>query len=517
LDKDMATLVADLARRKAEAAAMGGPARIERQHARGRLNARERIAALLDPDSFFETGVLNHSDVPEAAASTPADGKIAGFGRIDGRTVALYAIDATVLAGAGGRVGARKTDIVTETAFAKGFPLVICGEGGGGRMPDILNPVGIIAYPTPPGNLGDRHRRVPLALAVLGDSFGETAFTSTFADFTVQLKGACMAVSSPRALEIATAERVSEADLGGWEVHARLTGLADRAADTEEECFRLVREFLSYLPSHCRELPPRGAGDPGAAGRQEALERLVPVRQRQGYDMRRVLETLCDAGSLFELKPEFDRSIITALARLDGHSVGVIANNPMANAGSMGPDGCDKMTSFILLCDAFHVPLVFLCDTPGFFVSRKAEERRMAGKITSQWVALREASVPKVSVILRKGYGAGYFSMGGPRTGMDWHFAWPTAEIGFVAPEVAVNIMHARRIAASDDPEGLRRELTEQLHSANAPWSAAGEHYIDDVIRPADTRATLIRALELARGAGGGFGERRMANWPPAF
>ncbi|HXC40949.1 MAG TPA: carboxyl transferase domain-containing protein, partial [Burkholderiales bacterium] len=162
-------------------------------------------------------------------------------------------------------------------------------------------------------------------------------------------------------------------------------------------------------------------------------------------------------------------------------------------------------------------PLIFLCDTPGFFISKKAEHRRVSGKITSLWVALREASVPKLSVILRKAYGAGYFAMGGPRMGMDWQFAWPTAEIGFVAPEVAANIMHARRIAESPDPDALRAELIEQMKSANAPWSAAGEHYLDDIIRPADTRAVLIRSLELARRANGGFGQRRLAQWPPCF
>ena len=517
MDKDMSAHVEELARRKRKALEMGGPEKIAVQHGRGRLTARERIAALLDADSFFEIGMLNHSDLPEMRDTTPADGKIAGYGRIDKRPVAAYAIDATILAGAGGRSGARKSDAITEGAFKRGVPLVMCGEGGGGRMPDILTPVGIIAYPSPPGGLGDRHRRVPLVLAALGDSYGETAFAASFADFTVQLKGAAMAVSSPRALEIATGERPTPEELGGWEVHAKHTGLADRAADSEEECFALIRKFLSYLPSHCGELPPRAKGDDAAAQRQADLERIVPVASRRGYDMRKVLGTLFDADSVLELKPEFDRGVVTALARLDGHPVGVIANNPMFNAGSMGAEGCDKMTSFIVMCDSFHVPLIFLCDTPGFFISKKAEHRRVSGKITSLWVALREASVPKLSVILRKAYGAGYFAMGGPRTGMDWQFAWPTAEIGFVAPEVAANIMHARRIADSPDPDALRAELVEQMKSANAPWSAAGEHYLDDVIRPADTRAVLIRSLELAQRANGGFGQRRLAHWPPCF
>jgi len=220
---------------------------------------------------------------------------------------------------------------------------------------------------------------------------------------------------------------------------------------------------------------------------------------------------------VFELKPLFDRSVITALARLDGQTVGVIASNPMHNAGAIGADGCDKMTSFIVLCDSFHIPLVMLSDTPGFFVGRKAEEAGVSGRIITQWTALRMATVPRVCVVLRKGYGGGYFSFGAAGMGMDFNFAWPTGDMGFVAPEVAVNIAHARRIAASDNPEALREQLTDEMRQVSAPWRAAGKMYLHDVIRPRDTRATLIKSIEIARGARGGFSQRLLASWPTCF
>jgi acetyl-CoA carboxylase carboxyltransferase component len=513
----MSDHVAELERRRARALEMGGPEKIARQHERGRLTARERIDALVDPGSFVELGLLVCSDVPEAEAKTPADGKVCGVARIDGRRIAVSASDTTVLAGAQGRIGSKKVHSLAELAFDKGYPLVLLGEGGGARIPDILGSDGVLSYPLSLATLVRRQRRVPMATAILGDGFGETAWDAAYSDFVVQRKGTCMAVSSPRALEVATSERAIEEELGGWELQARKTGLVDCACEEELECFAALRRFLSYMPSHHEALPPRAEGDPGAAARQDLLEQIVPAEPRRAYSMHKVLEVLFDRDSLFELKPLFDRSAITALARLDGAPVGVIASNPLHSGGALGADACDKMTSLIVLCDSFHLPLVLLSDTPGFLVGMKAEEMAVSGRIVTQWSALGLATVPKVSVVLRKGYGGAYFSLGAAGMGMDFNYAWPTADMGFVAPEVAVNIAHARRIAASDDPEGLRSQLTEELRRASEPWRAAGRFYLHDVIRPRDTRATLISSLEIARGARGGFSQRRLANWPTSF
>jgi acetyl-CoA carboxylase carboxyltransferase component len=514
----MSDYVDELEERKARALQMGGADKVARQHGRGRLTARERVELLVDPGSFTEVGLLAHSDLPEAETRTPADGKVAGIARIDGRMVVVSATDVTVLAGAAGRVASRKSHFLARLAFDKGYPIIKLDEGGGARVPDILGSDGILASDSSPADYSPRRRRVPMVTAILGDGFGETAWDSAYSDFVVQRKGTAMAVSGPRALEVATSERATEEELGGWELHARVTGLVDMACDEEAECLDAVRRFLSYLPSHCEQLPPRAAGDPEADARQGRLEEIVPVQPRRAYGMHKVLEVLFDAGSLFEVKPLLDRSVVTALARLDGAPVGVMASNPMFNGGALGALACDKMTALIALCDSFHLPLVMLSDTPGFFVGRKAEEAGVSGRIVRQWMALAEATVPKISVVLRKGYGGGYFSLGAHGMNMDFNLAWPTADIGFVAPEVATNIAHARRIAAADDPEALRASLTEDMRRASAPWRAAGRFLLHDVIRPRDTRAALLKCIDIARGARrGGFSERRLASWPTTF
>ncbi|AOY95660.1 hypothetical protein BKK79_28515 [Cupriavidus sp. USMAA2-4] len=509
----------DLALRKAQAAQMGGPDKLARIRARGALNARERIAALLDADSFFELGMLNHSDVPGMEGKTPADGKVCGVGRIDGRPVVVKADDVSVLAGTGGRVGSRKSRQLVKLALDKGYPIVNLGEAGGARLPDIQGSDGLSSM-TVGTSLARRVRQVPMAAAILGECFGSPSWHAAFADFVVQAKGSCMAVSGPRVLEIATGEKVSNEELGGWQLHARTTGLVDRVAEDEAGCLQLIRDFLAYLPSHAGALPPARAPRETAeaiAARQAGLGKLVPDAPRRAYDMREVLRVLVDDRELFELKPEFDRSVITCLARLDGQTVGIIASNPLYSAGAMGPDGCDKCTSFICLCDSFNIPLLFLHDTPGFFVGKAAEHKRMPGKIINFVEALALATVPKVAVVIRKSYGMAYSNLAGSGMDADFVFAWPGADISFMSPEVAVNVLRPSSGDAAHDREEKAR-LYEELRSASAPWRAAGLGHLDDVIAPEATRATLVRALELARGErAGGIGKHHLATWPTNF
>ncbi|MBI5256198.1 MAG: carboxyl transferase [Burkholderiales bacterium] len=513
----------ELARRRAAAQAMGGEARLARKREAGALNARERIAALLDPHSFFEIGLLVHSDVPGMEDRTPADGKVGGIGAIAGRTVAVNADDATVLAGTGGRIGSRKSRALLKLAITKGYPYINLGEAGGARLPDIQGSDGLSSM-TVGTSASLRCRQVPMVAAILGECFGSPSWYAAFADFVVQLKGSCMAVSGPRVLEIATGEKVSNEELGGWQLHAKTTGLVDRVGETEGQCFEIIREYLSYLPSHAGELPPVVAPEPAetAAPRQHKLATLVPTEVRRGYDMRALLRVLVDHGHFFELKPEFDRSAITALARLDGQTVGIIASNPLYSAGAMGPDACNKCTSFICLCDSFNIPLVFLHDTPGFFVSKAAEQRGMPGRIINFIEALALATVPKVAVVVRKSYGMAYGNLAGAGMGADFVFAWPGADISFMAPGVAVNVIAPT--PASDDPAVLAAHaqrqavLREELQAASTPWRAAGLGYLDDVIAPEDTRRVLIESLRVARGnRRGGLGEHRLAAWPTSF
>lgn len=505
-----------LNQKKALALMMGGEKKIEQQHTRGALTARERIQKLLDPDTFLEMGILAHSDVPGMEKKTPADGKVEGFGKINDRPVALSANDVTVLAGSGGRIGQKKAAHIMEKAFEKGYPFVNLGEAGGARIPDIQGSDGMSSM-TIGKRAGLRFRRVPMVATIAGECFGDPSWMAALADFVVQIKGSCMAVSGPRVLEIATNEKVSNEELGGWNLHATVTGQIDHAAEDEEDCLRIVREFLSYLPSNSEELPPELDNDKTAESRQRALLDLIPERSNQSYDMTRVIQTLVDHEKVFMLKPDFDPSVITCLARISGKTIGVIANQPSRFAGAMGPDGCDKCISFICLCDSFNIPLLFLHDTPGFFVGKAAEKKKMPGKIINFIQALSCATVPKISIIIRKSYGMANCNMCGADMGADFLYAWPGADISFMGPEVAANVVFGAKIMASDNPEGVRMKAVEELKLGSAPWAAAGLGFIDDVINPLETREIIIKSLELARGKSRGMSQRLLASWPTTF
>jgi acetyl-CoA carboxylase carboxyltransferase component len=474
---------------------------------------RERIDALLDTGSFHEFGLLTHSDVPGMESKTPADGKVCGTGRIHSRTVIVTADDPLVLAGSGGRVGSAKTMRWHEFAKEKGYPIINLGEAGGARIPDIQGSDGLSSM-TMRAEMGRRLRRVPMVATIMGECFGAPSWYAALSDFVVQVKGSIMAVSGPRVLEMATGEKVaSPEDLGGWKLHAEVTGLIDRVAEDEAHCFQLVRDFLGYLPAHSDELPPRATTAVPASEEDPAA--IVPTEPQRGYDMMRLLETTADAASIFPIKPDFDRSVITALARLDGYPVGFIANNPSKLSGAMGPEGCDKCVQFLCLCDSFHIPVILLHDTPGFRVGREAEAKRMPGRIINFIQALSLTTVPKISLVIRKSYGMAYSNMAGPGMGADFQFAWPGADISFMAPEVAANVVHQRKIQHAADPQAAWRAAVEEMRSASAPWRAAGLGFLDDVIEPRETRAVLIRALELARGQRGqGKSQRLLANWP---
>ncbi|MGB6066278.1 MAG: carboxyl transferase domain-containing protein [Desulfomonilaceae bacterium] len=508
----------ELKLRKAKAIAMGGPEKIAGKHTAGLKTARERIEGLLDTGSFFEVGLLNHSDIPGMEDKTPADGKVCGFGMIDGRSVAVSADDATILAGTGGRIGVAKEHRLSHWATEKGYPIVHLGEGGGARIPDIMGSEGLCSM-TMRKEMAVRCRQVPFVASIMGECFGGPSWLAALADFVVQVKGTCMAVSGPRVLEVATSEKVENEDLGGWRLHAEITGQVDRVADDEDDCFRIIREYLSYMPSNAQELPPvvPPRGDDQDT-RQERLLSLVPDEPRRGYDMNRLIKTIVDDEQIFMLKPEFDRSVTTCLARIDGHTVGIIASQPMHTAGAMGPDGCDKCCSFICLCDSYNIPLIFLHDTPGFLVGRAAELKRMPGKIINFIEAIALSTVPKISLVIRKSYGMAYSNMCGTGMGADFVLAWPGAEISFMAPEVAANVVYRRKIDESDDVKAARHQAELQMRAAGAPWKAAGLQLLDDVIDPRDTRKVLTHILKLARGNDGGYRSKRLlANWPTTF
>ena len=470
------------------------------------------------PASFDELGLLAHSDLPEAADKTPADGKVSGFGAIDGRTVFVGADDVTVMAGSGGRIGVNKLARGMDYAARKGYPCVQLGDAGGARVPDIMGSAGMMSMVYPIKEAPPRNRRVPLITAIMGECYGGSTWTASLSDIVIQVKGTVMCVSGQSILEIATAERTPDTELGGWELHARTTGQVDLFADSEDECLALIRRALAYFPSSAQRLPPRIGSGEEAERRIEHILDLVPENPRMAYDMRRVVEAVADAGSVLELKPYYDASLITALARIDGQPVGILASNPRVTAGAMGPGACEKAVSFICLCDSFHMPLVFLHDTPGFFVGKRAEEGQMPLRIMNFIEALHQSTVPRIGVILRKSYGMAHCNMAGGNMGNDCVLAWPTADVSFMAPNVAVNVVHGRKLAQLPQSEAAaaRAALAEEIGRANAPWHAAGLNYIDKVIDPRDTRIEIVRALRRACGADGegARSQRLLANWP---
>ena len=531
----------ELAEREARAREMGGADKLARQQAKGRLSARERIEKLLDAGSFDEHGLLAVSDLPEMADKTPADGKLSGFGAIDGRAVYVSADDVTVFAGAGGRVGVGKQFKGMKYAAQKGYPCIHLGDAGGARVPDIMGSAGMMSMVYPIKDSEPRHRRVPQITAIMGECFGGAAWTASLSDIVIQVKGTAMCVGGPSILEIATGEKTGVEELGGWELHAKVTGQVDLFAENDEDCLALVRRALSYFPNNATELPPLLpsplAGDGEGQGRKENIFDLVPADPRQVYDMHRLIDSICDEASVLELKPFYDASLITALARIGGHVVGILASNPKVTAGAMGPGACEKAVSFICLCDSFHIPLVFLHDTPGFFVGKRAEEGAMPLRIMNWIEALHQSSVPRISLIIRKSYGMAHCNMSGGNMGSDVLLAWPSADVSFMAPAVAVNVVYGRKLAAAsaappgrgrreaagegalpeNGAEPLSREtLMDEISRTNAPWDAAGRNFIDKVIDPRDTRIELLRALERARGADGegGRSQRNLANWP---
>jgi acetyl-CoA carboxylase carboxyltransferase component len=507
-----------LSRAKTRARAMGGADKVARQHLAGRLTARERIGLLLDEDSFHELGLLARSDRPQDHATTPTDGKITGYGKIDARAVYVGVDDTTIKAGSYGRVGHKKAHEGMDYAVKKGFPVINLGDAGGGRIPDVMGAPGLMSIVLPIDQ-PPRDRFVPYIATIMGDCFGGPSFYAALADIVIQVKGSVMAVTGPAVLAAATGEQVEAQALGGWELHARTTGQVDLFADDDAHCLALVRKVLGYLPANANHLPPVvRVGDP-ASRRLESIYQQLPASPRQGYDMRRVVSSIADEDSVLELKPLYDRSLMTAFARMDGTVVGILANNPMFNAGAMGWGACEKATAFIALCDSFHIPLIFLHDTPGFFVSQTAEEHKMPLRIMQFIDALHHATVPKLSVIVRKSYGMAHCNMLGANMNADCLLAWPTADVSFMAPEVAVNVVYGRKIAKADDPEAERARLLAEMKELNSPWEAAGLNLIDDIIDPADTRIELIRALRRAQGPDGEMGrsERRLASWPTTY
>jgi acetyl-CoA carboxylase carboxyltransferase component len=506
------------ARRDAIRSEMGGRDRIEALHRAGASTARERIDALADGGTFREIGTFAASAQPQDRAATPADGRITGFASVAGRPVGIVADDATVKGASAAPVNIRKADKIYEQSLRAGHPLIYLGETRGSRIPDSMGSAGLSTVSGEGVAWARRRRRIPMATVITGLSFGGSSFFAAMSDLVVQVRGTCLAITSPAVIESATGEQTDFEALGGTAVHERVTGQIDLAADDEATALALVRQWLGYLPASQDAPPPRAAAAPPPGRRP--LHDIVPARRQRGYDIRDLLAELVDAGQFLELKPMFGRGLVTALARIDGRPVGVFASNPRYLAGSLDPDACDKGTRLLCLCDAFGLPVVFLHDSPGFLVGTTVEHRRALSKCVLFLEALALSSVPRISVIIRKSYGLAYTSLGGAGTDSDLLLAWPGAEIGFMDPDVAARALHGRELAGLDGPQRAARagELAADLQRSDSVWGAAAAMAVDEVIRPEETRDRL--AAELGRLAGRplpGPSSRPLSGWPTCW
>lgn len=507
------SLLEELNARRMRALQMGGEEKLAKRRADGLMNARERIDYLLDPGSFVESGLLATSHRPDARERSPADGKVAGYGTIDGRPVALVSNDFTVLGASSSVVNGKKIKHVKHVANESGMPLVLLGESAGARMPDRMGAAGrAILGQDPTEYLRDR--RTPWVSALLGSSYGSSTWYACLSDFVVMRKGATMAVASSRVTSIAINQPVDAEELGGWKLHTGTTGLVDAAVDTDAQALDVVRGFLGYLPSHNGEPPPLAQVPDGSDEPITHVLDLVPESRSKVYDARDVVKCVLDKNSMFELKARFGKSLVTTLGRLDGHTVGVIANNPTFKGGSIDADACAKATSFLVFCDSFNVPVIFLIDQPGFLIGIEGERRGAPGRIMNWMNALSLVSVPRVAITMRKNYGQAYLNMGGGRNA-DEAAAWPSADFGFMDPATGVNVLHG--LQRDEDPERFARLMTE-ISQESAPWPLAGLFETQAIIDPRETRNYLKDILRIrARRPTNGVGAHRLSTWPTSY
>lgn len=494
--------VAALETLRGDALAMGGPARIERHHASGRLTARERIDLLIDAGSWYELGLLA---LPESRPDGPggADGLITGWARVGGRRVAVMAVDATVLGGTTARINAGKLMRLFGAAGRSGFPIIVLADADGGRMPDLMGwrfgglPIAFDAFlATPEG-----YPTVLRLCAALGPCFGDAGLEASAAHFSVMTPNASIALSGTEVVATATGEQLTNLELGGPEVAIGHAGTVEMLAQDEHEAIAAIRRALTYLPDNAAKPAPLAV--PLAPARPaDDLLHLLPVERKRGYDMRPVLDAIVDAGSILEYGSMKGPGLICAFARIEGMAIGMAASQPLRHGGALDVPALQKWLEFIEVCDTFNLPLVMLHDVPGLLIGSNEERRGLIRHLERVALRLSQARVPKIAVILRKSYGGGYFLLAGKQSSPDLIVAWPTAELGFMAPEAGVRTVHRRDLEqarAEGGSEGYTRlleDLVEQWAHESEPWEAAAHNYLDDIIDPRETRACIVAGIE---------------------
>ncbi|MFZ4585317.1 MAG: acyl-CoA carboxylase subunit beta [Acidimicrobiia bacterium] len=495
----------------------GSEAAVARQHERGKLTARERIELLLDPDSFVELDMLARHRAHGFGIENNrplTDGVVTGWGTVDGRKVFVFSQDFTVFGGALGEVFAEKIHKVMDLAESVGAPMIGLNDGAGARIQEGV--VSLASY----GGIFYRNVKasgvIPQISVILGPCAGGAVYSPAITDFIFMVKGSShMFITGPDVVKTVTGEDVTQEQLGGAMTHASKSGVATFVADDEQQCIESVRYLLSFLPSNNLEDPPFFESDDDPIRLCDDLRSVVPDSPNQPYDMKKVVASVVDDGDFFEVQPLFAQNIVCGFARIDGHPVGIVGNQPQVLAGCLDIDASEKAARFVRTCDAFNIPLVTFVDVPGFLPGTDQEYGGIIRHGAKLLYAYCEATVPRVQVITRKAYGGAYVVMNSKSIGADLAFSWPTGEIAVMGAQGAVNIIFRKEIETAADPETRRTELVAEYEERFAnPYNAAERGYVDDVIEPQETRRVLVQSLELLRTKREELPQRKHGNVP---
>ncbi len=494
----------------------GGKKRIENQHAKGKLTARERIELLVDENSFIELGafVTHQSDKFDMPKNKPyGDGVVTGHAKISGRTIYLYSQDFTVYGGSLGRAQATKICQIMDLAEKTGNPIIGLLDSGGARIQEGV--ASLAGY----GDIFYRNTRasgvIPQISVILGPCAGGAVYSPALTDFVLMNKeNSFMFVTGPEVVKAVTGERISSYDLGGSDTHSKQTGVCHLVGETEEETLDLVKKLLSYLPSNNLNDSPMEEST-SEVNNQQNLREIIAVKENEPYDMKSIIGTIVDSDSFLELQEDWAKNIIIGFSRINGFTVGIIANQPLFLGGAIDFNAADKSSRFIRFCDSFNIPILTLVDVPGFLPGVKQEHEGIIRHGAKMLFAYSEATVPKLSVIVRKAYGGAYIVMSSKHLGNDINLAWPTAEIAVMGAEGASRILHRKQIQESENPEQVLENFTKQFKEEFAnPYQAAELGYVDKVIFPEETRNEIIVSLNILRNKREQTPRRKHGNFP---
>lgn len=492
--------LSDLQQRRAYVEQGGGDAKAKKQHDAGKLLARERLAKLLDEGSFVEIDAfVKHrgTDFDMPTTDAPGEGVVTGYGTIDGRLVYVYAQDFTVIGGSLGEMHAKKICKVMDMAIKTGAPIIGINDSGGARIQegiDALSGFGEIFYRNTISS-----GVIPQISIIMGPCAGGAVYSPALCDFCFMVeKTSKMFITGPQVIKAVTGEDVTAEELGGAQAHASKSGVAHFVSSDEEACFAEVRKLVGFLPSNNLTDSEYLAPTDEINRLSEVLTSIVPDDNNKSYDVKQVIAEIVDNGEFLEVQKEFAQNIVIGFARMNGSTVGIVANQPKVKAGSLDVDSSDKAARFVRFCDSFNIPIITFTDVPGYLPGADQEFNGIIRHGAKLLYAYSEATVPKINVIMRKAYGGAYIAMSSKHLGADMVFAWPTAEIAVMGPDGAANIIFKNDIANADDPVATRQQMIEEYKDKFAnPYIAASRGYVDDVIEPDSTRPRLISALEV--------------------